>query len=318
MILTVTLNPSLDEWAWLPRLRVGALNRATRAARYPGGKGINVSRVAHELGYPTMALALAGGDDGEILSRLLSQQRIAHQFVTVPGSTRNNYQLQTKTPPTLTQVNTPGPRVSVAVLARLSRRLAALSASAQAVVCSGSLPPGAPPSTYRRLIARLNRRVLTVLDASGPALREGLRARPWLIKPNRQEAEELLGCRLRRARDVLRGAQALCEQGAQHAIISLGGAGAVLASAKTRQVWRAQAPKVRVQSAVGAGDALVAGLLVGWLRTRSMEQAFRLGVACGSATAMTPGTELCHRADVERLRSRVTLRMLDVAGTGAL
>ena len=313
MILTVTLNPSLDEWAWLPRLRVGALNRAARAARYPGGKGINVSRVAHELGYPTVALALAGGDDGEILSRLLSQQHIAHQFVTVPGSTRNNYQIQTETPPILTQVNTPGPRVSAAVLARLSLRLATLAASAQAVVFSGSLPPGAPPSTYRRLIARLNRRVLTVLDASGPALRDGLRARPWLIKPNRQEAEELLGYRLRRARDVLRGAQALCERGAQHAIISLGGAGAVLASAKTRQVWRAQAPAVRVQSAVGAGDALVAGFVVGWLRTRSLEEAFRLGMACGSATVLTPGTELCHQSAVERLHRLVTGRAMPPA-----
>ena len=106
MILTVTLNPSLDEWTFLSALRVGALNRAHAFARYPGGKGINVSRVIHELRGRTTAVALAGGDDGAILGRLLAQQRIPYQFVTVPGSTRNNYQIQTTAPRALTQVNT--------------------------------------------------------------------------------------------------------------------------------------------------------------------------------------------------------------------
>ena len=309
MILTVTLNPSLDEWMFLDTLRVGGLNRARAFARYPGGKGINVSRVVHELGGQTVAVALAGGDDGAILSRLLTAQHIAHQFVSVPGSTRNNYEIQTTTPRALTQLNMPGPRVSSGVLARLTRVVSRCAVKAQAVVYSGSLPPGAPPSTYRRLITRLAaHQVLTVLDASGPALRHGLTARPWLIKPNRAEAEELVGRRLRTRAQVMRAAVALTQRGPAHVLISLGEEGAVLASAAAQRCWVAQAPAVRVQSTVGAGDSMVAGFVLGWLRTHALEEAFRWGMACGTATALTPGTELCHRADVERLSRRVTVR----------
>ena len=100
VIVTVTLNPSLDEWVLLPRLRVDELNRAVAFQRYPGGKGINVSRVIHELKARTLAVAVAAGSDGLILSQLLTRQGIRHQFVTVPGSTRNNYQIHTTSPKT--------------------------------------------------------------------------------------------------------------------------------------------------------------------------------------------------------------------------
>ena len=309
MIVTVTLNPSLDEWVYLPRLRLGELNRAERAVRYPGGKGLNVSRVVHELGGKTLAVALAGGPDGRILAELLRQQRIPYRFIDVPGSTRNNYHIHTTRPRALTQINTPGPRVSRRVFTTIERLVGRLSAGAACVVLSGSLPPGLPMSTYQRLMAR-DCRPLTVLDTSGPALRAGLAAAPWLIKPNRQEAEELLGHALGRLADVARAARALTRRGPRLVLISLGAGGAVLASQAHAAVLWAAPPAVPVDSAVGAGDSLVAGFVLGWRRTHSLREALRLGVACGAACAMTPGTELCHRSDVLRLKGRVTLRTL--------
>ncbi|MBI3011184.1 MAG: 1-phosphofructokinase, partial [Candidatus Omnitrophica bacterium] len=307
-IATVTLNPSLDEWMSLPALRAGELNRATGFARYPGGKGINVSRVVRELGERTVALALAGGEDGEILRRLMNRLSIPHDFVAVEGTTRNNYKIRTARPRALTEINTEGPRASRSVLRRLEERLLRRRPPPQCVVLSGSLPPGSPPGIYRRWIRILERRgIPTILDSSGAALAEGLRARPWLIKPNRFEAGELLGARLRRLADVAEAAKRLVARGPSLAVISLGPDGAVLASRMSDRVLMATPPTVPVDSAVGAGDSLVAGFVVGWRRTRSLHEALRLGVACGTAAAMTPGTELCHRADVQRVKPRVRL-----------
>jgi 1-phosphofructokinase family hexose kinase len=306
MIATVTLNPSLDEWIELDALRSGQLNRSRRFARYPGGKGINVSRVVHELGGRTHALALAGGEDGAILEKLLARMAIPRTFVAVGGTTRNNYKILTAQPPALTEINTPGPRVALADLARLMRRLLRLRPAPRCAVFSGSLPPGAPASIYRRWIAALRRRGMpSVLDASGEALRQGCAARPWLIKPNRQEAEELLGARIGTSREAIRAARRLLALGPSAAILSLGREGAVLAAADPPGVWVAQPPRVRTVSAVGAGDSLVGGVVTGWAQGRPLPEAFRLGVASGTASAMTPGTELCHRAAVARLAPRV-------------
>ena len=311
MITTVTLNPSLDEWLRLPRLRLGELNRAEAFQRYPGGKGINVARVCHELGEAAMAVAMAGGDDGKILGALLTQQGIPYRFVTVQGTTRNNYQIHTKRPPTLTQINCAGPRVSASALDRLERLLCRLQRRSACMVLSGSLPPGAPSTTYHRLIRTLSRRrMLTVLDTSGSALKRGLSARPWLIKPNRAEAKELLGMTLRRIADVGHAARHLAQRGPSVVIISLGPDGAVLAAKDQSPVWWARPPRARVQSTVGAGDSLVAGCVIGWLKTRSLLEALRLGMACGVASVMTPGTELCHADDVKRLQRRITMRIV--------
>jgi len=317
VIATVTLNPSLDEWVELPALRPGRLHRATSFARYAGGKGINVSRVVHELEAATRAFALAGGEDGAILRTLLQRLAIPQAFVTLAGSTRNNYKIQTRAPRLLTEINTPGPRVPKTALRALERRLFRQRPAPRCVVLSGSLSPGVPHDLYRRWIRRLHRLgIPAVLDSSGAALRHGLRARPWLIKPNRHEAEELLQRRLSRMEDVADAASALTAQGPALVIISLGADGAVLAGrvgspvAALVQAWLARPPVVKADSAVGAGDSLIGGFLVGWARRLNLLEAFRLGVACGAATAMTPGTELCHRADVRRLVGRVTIRRL--------
>ena len=309
MIATVTLNPSLDEWMQLRSLRVGMLNRAAGFARYPGGKGINVSRVVRELGGRTVAFALAGGEDGVILRELLNRLRIPHEFVTVAGLTRNNYKIRTERPRALTEINMAGPRMPASAVHALQQRLLRRRPAPQCVVLSGSLPPGVPASIYQGWITRFRRRgIPSVLDASGGALKLGLAARPWLVKPNRQEAQEVLGRPIRHRAEAVEAARGLLARGPQLVILSLGGAGAVLASGAG--VWEARPPVVKADSAVGAGDSLVAGFLVGWSKTRDLAAAFRWAIASGTAAAMTPGTELCHRRDVVTLLRRVSIRRL--------
>lgn len=311
MIATVTLNPSLDEWVSLPVLRVGALNRAAGFARYAGGKGINVSRVVAELGEPTLALAPIGGEDGVTFRKLMTRLAIPHHFLHIPGTTRNNYKILTTTPRTLTEINTAGPRVSSRDVARLLHRLLTHRPRPRCVAFCGSLPPGTPHALYAHWIRRLRAQAMPcVLDASGAALRAGLRARPWLIKPNRQEAEALLGIRLTSGRRIREALEILRHHGPALVIVSLGKDGAFLAARDQAAVWWAKPPAVKVQSSVGAGDSLVGGFLVGWLRRHPLPEALRLGVAAGTAAAMTPGTELCHRTDVQRLLSRVSVRRI--------
>jgi 1-phosphofructokinase family hexose kinase len=311
MIATVTLNPSLDEWVRLDTLRLGALNRAVSFTRYPGGKGINVSRVIHELGGRTVALALAGGDDGHILSRLMRGLAIPHEFIEGPGVTRNNYKIVTGRPRRLTEINTPGPPVARGTLRRLRQRLVRLRPTPRCVVLSGSLPPKAASGTYRDWIVALRRRgIPSALDTSGPALREALAAGPWLIKPNRQEAEEVLQRPLSRIEQAVGAAQALRRGGPSVVILSLGRDGALMAAGQPDGVWRGLPPAVRADSPVGAGDSLVGGFLTGWASGLTLVEAFRLGIASGTASALTPGTELCHFADVHRLLPRVTVKRL--------
>jgi 6-phosphofructokinase 2 len=308
-VYTVTLNPSLDEWIDVDALRVGELNRARAFSRYVGGKGINVSRVVHELGGRTLALSFAGGPDGHIFRLQLEELGLPHRLIAVDGLTRNNYKIRSARPKGLTEINAPGPAVTRGDLRAMERLLSQRSPRPSAAVFSGSVPPGAPDGVYAGWIRAARARGLwTALDASGAALRAGLRGRPWLTKPNRHEAEELLGGRLSTTARVIDGARAIGRLGASLVVISLGADGAVLVEARSGEVWLAAAPRVRVVSAVGAGDSLVAGFVVGWLRSRSLTEAFRLGVACGTATALTPGTELCHRTDVRRLVGRVKLR----------
>ena len=310
MIVTVTFNPSLDEWVRVPRFAPGALNRAVSFARYVGGKGINVSRVVRELGGRTIAVGFAGGADGHILTTGLDALGVPHWLVHVPGSTRNNFKILSDHPKSFTEVNCPGPRVTRDAAGRMHRALHRLvrPRRTRALVLSGSLPPGLPDGIYAALLRQFRRPgLLTVLDASGAALRAGLRESPWLIKPNRQEAEELVGARMRGRAAVAKAAKALTRRGPSLVMISLGPEGAALASAAHEDVLWATPPAVRVVSAVGAGDSTVAGFLMGWRRTRSLPGALRLAMACGTACVMTPGTELGHRRDIERLAPKVKI-----------
>ncbi len=311
MIATVTFNPSLDEWVTLRALRTGELNRANGFARYPGGKGINVSRVVHELGGRTVAYGLAAGIDGRLLRDLMRSLHIHHVFVDVAGTTRNNYKIISDHPRQLTEINTPGPAISRADLASLKRLVLERRSLPRLLVLSGSLPPGAPATTYRAWIAQAKQsRVPVVLDASGAAFRAGLGAKPWLIKPNRNEAAECLGRSISTLNEAVAAAVALQRKGPEIVALSLAEEGALLVYGNPIQVWHARAPKIKVNSAVGAGDSLVGGLVTGWLQGRPLQEAFKLGVACGTATALTPGTELCHRKDVLRIEKQVRLRRL--------
>jgi len=308
MILTATPNPAIDYTIRVDAVRL-AQRHAYRAPQLdPSGKGINVSRMVRRLGEPTFATGFVAGEIGAFLDRTLGEEGVAREFVRVEGQTRISVTILTDDEGA-THFHGPGPQVGPPDLARLRELVDRRLPGARAFVLSGSLPPGMPPEACRDLIASArSRNVLSVLDADGDPLRCGLEARPSLVKPNRGEAERFLGRPLPGLTDVARAARELVERGAETAVISLGGEGAVCAHAG--RVWHFAGPRVPAARAVGAGDSLVAGLVIALLRGQSPPEALRLSAAAAAATALTPGTGLGSAEDVRRLIPEVTVTPL--------
>jgi len=306
VIASVTLNPSLDEHIVVNRLVVEEANRWVRLRRYAGGKGIDVSRAIHEMGGMTVAYGFIGGSNGRAIEILLDEEGVLFSFTPINQETRANFIITDMTTSQQTRIDAPGPRVSKRELERFRKKLRQVRPVPKMVALGGSVPPGVPVSIYRDIIAECREnRVKTILDAEGQWFIEGIKARPYLIKPNVREAETLLGRPLATEQSIIEAALDLVATGIEVVVISRGKDGVIGAS--KRSVFKAVPPPVKVKSRVGAGDCTVAGLALKLAYGESLEDACRLGVAMGTAAVLTPGTELCHRADVERLLPKIKI-----------
>lgn len=308
MILTVTLNPSVDHSVSVARWRKGRTNRPTAFWRDPGGKGVNVSRIIHRLGGDTTAYVLVGGAPGQLVREALEREGVALNLVEVGGDTRINTIITDLSDGTQTRLNLPGPQVSADELETLYQRLDAAPDPAFFVV-GGSLPQGVLPEVYETLISAFKARgVRTILDADGDPLRCGVRALPYLIKPNEFEIAELVGERLRNLEEFIAATEELVGKAAEVVVVSIGEQGGVAAG--EGHTWRVRSPHVEPVSAVGAGDSMVGALALALARGESLEDALRWGTAAGAAAVMTPGTELSHPKEIHRLLPHVQVERI--------
>lgn len=296
MIATVTLNPALDRLLEIEALSADDANRVLKEVHYAAGKGIDGSRVIHELGGDTVALGLVGGNDGAELAKRLHDEGVETDFVEIPGETRVNLLLYERSTGRQYLVNAGGPPADPACLEAVIERVRKHRPGT--VIVAGSIPSGVGGDAYARIVSALPG-VRVFVDADGEALASAIAATPWAIKPNRHEASRLLGRAVETEAAAAAAARELAGRGIEHVIVSLGKAGAVLCHGG--RVWRGVAPSVKVLSAVGAGDAMVATYTLRTEEGREPAEAFQWALAAGAAVALTPGTELCHRPDVERL-----------------
>jgi 6-phosphofructokinase 2 len=309
MIATVTLNPSLDKTITVKRLVLDEANRWTNLQRDPGGKGINVSRVLHELDYDTVAYGFNGGVEGEVLGQLLRKQGVPFDFTPIEGEIRSNLIITNTETRRQTRIDAPGPRITGNELDNLINKLRSIKLKPDFFVFAGSVPPGIPHTIYRTLIEMAKEEgVKTVLDCDGDWLKEGIKAVPSVIKPNVHEAQELLGKKLNDEASLIGAVESLLSRGIEVVMISRGKEGVIVSDGK--KMLKAVSAPVNVSSTVGAGDSAIAGLLLKLSRGDNLEEAARLAVAAGTATALTPGTELCHREDVEKLLPLVEVTVL--------
>lgn len=302
MIYTITMNPCLDRHLEVERLVPDDTNRIISETRYAAGKGIDVSVVIKELGGESTALGFVGGYDGLELEGRLVNRGVQCDFTATSGETRTNIHIYDRSNATRTSISVPGAEIAPAELASFCRRVRHLVPPPTFVALSGSVPRGVTKSIYRQMIPWLKEQgARVVLDADGEALQEGIKSAPFLIKPNIHEASRLLGQDLSELApaQIADAAQQLLRHGLEVVVISMGARGLLVLDANTRS--HVQTTEVKVQSTIGSGDSVVAGLMLGIARGQSLTESATLGAACGAATAMTPGTELCRRADVEEL-----------------
>jgi 1-phosphofructokinase family hexose kinase len=311
VIITVTLNPSLDRTLTVPCITFGGVLRATASRLDWGGKGFNASRALQALGTESVTMGLVGGPTGQVLERGLCGMGIATDLMSIAGETRTNVVVTEAEGERYVKVNEPGPAIHKDELAVFLDRVSARVCPGDLWILSGSLPPGVPPGFYARLVRLVQAQgARALLDASGEPLRLGCAASPYLVKPNAVEAAEMTGLQIQTDSDAFDAARAFLGHGVEYVALSLGARGLLLASAQ--QVVRAKPPRVQARNPVGAGDALLSGLAWALERDLSLEEMARWGVAAGTAAAMHEGVSTGTRAEVQALHDEIQAETLNV------
>lgn len=310
--VTVALNPALDQTIEVERLTVGEVNRALTMQVDVGGKGINVASCLADFGIRTAVTGLLGRENAAPFEALFQAKAIANQCFYLDGQTRINTKLVDRTSGETTDINLPGPALSAdaieAQLERLMTRLDGLVDQALWIVLAGSLPPHWPTDTYRRLIDHLHRRGARVaLDASGAALASAIAAGPDIAKPNRDELAELVGRPLSNTDEVMDAARELLARtpGLRLLVVSMGADGALFISRE--ESWLAHPAKVELISTVGAGDAMVAGIIAARLGELSLAESAKLATAFSAAKLARLGPHLPAVEEVLSLAQHVSL-----------
>lgn len=296
MIYTVTFNPALDYYITVEDFKEDVTNKTVTELILPGGKGLNVSQVLNNLGFENIALGFAAGFTGEEVCRLAEEAGCKTDFIRVgEGMSRINIKFQDR--PGM-EINGKGPEIDEKNIEKLFEKLDKLNRG-DILVLAGSIPPSVSSSVYCDICSRLaDKGILLVVDATREALKKVLPLKPFLIKPNHHELGELFGVTINTTEEAAEYAKKLQKEGAVNVLISMAEKGAVLV-AQTGRVYTRPAPEGKVVNAVGAGDSMVAGFLAGFLKTGSYEQAFKMGIAAGSASAFSE--KLATKEEVDRL-----------------
>lgn len=318
MIYTVTFNPSLDYIVSVKDFQMGMTNRTSEELMLPGGKGINVSIVLHALGFQNVALGFTAGFVGEEIKRRIGEFGVEPDFIDIQeGNSRINLKLKSSDG---TEINGMGPNIPKEKVEELMTKLEALK-QGDVLVLAGSIPASMANEIYKDIIEKMApKEVIVVVDATSELLLKVLPYRPFLIKPNHHELSEIFKRTLADKREVARYAKILQDMGARNVLVSMGGQGAVLV-AEDGAVYEADAPKGKLVNSVGSGDSMVAGFVAGYLGRQntggekesssgSPKEAFRLGVAAGSASAFSEN--LATKEEIEEVLKRVVINNMEL------
>ena len=312
MIYTLTLNPAVDRELTVPAVEFDSVLRASESRVDFGGKGFNVSRLLKGMGTPSTAVGFLGGRSGDLLQDGLQSLGIGTDFVRVPGETRTNVSIVTQMHDHYIKVNEKGPLVEADKQRELIEKIASLAKPGNWWVLAGSLPPGVPDDFYAHIVHVLNEHEAhAILDTSGESLQAGCAEKPYLVKPNVEEARALTGLPMDSPFEIATAAAEICRLGAQNVVVSMGKSGALLYT--THETWLTHTPMIEEQNPIGAGDSMVGGLVWALTQGIALKEALGWGVASGAATASLPGTEVGSRPLIEELFSQVRFERLEIA-----
>ncbi len=305
-VLTITLNPAIDVSTTIPSLLPEKKLRCSAPEFVPGGGGINVSRVLHHMGYPSTALFMAGGHTGSFLTGLVQQEGIDTLVVPIAGNTRQNLIVHDASNNLQYRFGMPGPAVAESEWRNCLQMLKEAKDFTYAVI-SGSNPLGVIPDFYAEAADIVKaKKMKLILDTSGEALQFALQQGVFLAKPNLGELSHLVGGKELDANSVVEAARAIINKGNCEAlVVSMGAAGAMLITNK--EYYHEPAPAIKIKSTVGAGDSMVAGLIIGMQKKLSWREVLKYGVAAGTAATIDAGSGLCTKENIEKIRSFFTV-----------
>lgn len=300
MIYTVTVNPSIDYIVQLQNLTLGEVNRMDYDNMLPGGKGINVSRILQELGHESVAWGFLGGFTGNFVEDALKKVGLKSDFTSIKGNTRINVKIKAQEE---TEINGKGPQLSADELDQFKAKFDNLTVD-DTVVFAGSLLPGLGDDFYFDLIKIIRSKgAQFVIDTTGDSLLKTLPEHPLVVKPNNHELAEMFHVKFNGMDDIVKYAKKLLEMGAQHVLISMAGDGGLMVTKD--KVYRSLAPKGTVINSVGAGDSMLAGFTGTFAETKDPVEAFRYGLASGSATAFSE--DLATRAKIDEILPQIKI-----------
>ncbi len=296
MIYTVTFNPAVDYVMRLDTMKTGTVNRSEKEEIYFGGKGINVSLVLKQLGIESTALGFLAGFTGKAIEDGVAAQGIRTDFVRLEkGNSRINVKIKAEKE---TELNGQGPEISENAVRQLFEKLEKLK-NDDMLILAGSIPDTLPADIYERILEKLSGKgIRFVVDATKDLLKNVLKYKPFLIKPNNHELGEIFGVTPKTNDDIIKYAGELQKMGAQNVLVSMAGDGSILTD-ENGNTHIMGVPKGKVVNSVGAGDSMVAGFVAGYLEKKDYDYALRLGTASGSATAFSAG--LAQKEDIYKL-----------------
>jgi 1-phosphofructokinase len=310
-VVTVTINPAIDQTVVIPNFTAGAVNRVQSFQLDPGGKGINVASFLSDFGQPATVTGFLGADNDEIFRRFFARKGIEDRCVRIAGQTRIGVKISDEVQRQTTDINFPGQAPSPADIAHLFAILRELATSCEWFVLSGSIPAGVSAGIYREMVTMLSGKKV-VLDTSGEGFRQAVAAGPWLVKPNVDELGEFAGERLPTPAAIVQVARALVQRhGISSVVVSMGKEGAIFVEGQ-ETVW-AVPPSVEVKSTVGAGDAMVAGIVAGKIRGLALAECARLATAFSMSAITHIGSGLPSVTAVQLGMEQVTIRELSNA-----
>lgn len=307
-VVTVTINPAIDQTLTIPNFTAGAVNRVQTSQMDAGGKGVNVASILADFGQPVSVTGFLGAENDNIFRRFFEAKGIVDRFIRIPGQTRIGVKVVDPLRDQTTDINFPGETPDAAAIEDLFAILRELAATCEWFVLAGSIPAGVDSGIYRDMVATLRGKKV-VLDTSGEAMRKAVTAGPWLIKPNVHELEEFAGEPLRTPPAIVAVARDLIQRhGIASVVVSMGKDGAIFVES-SEVVW-AVPPSVQVKSTVGAGDAMVAGIVAAKTRGFSLAETARLATAFSTSAISHIGSGLPSLDAVQAAREQVTIREL--------
>ena len=309
MIYTLTLNPALDKEYRVTTLVLDEVVRSKQARIDFGGKGFNVSRMLRRLGVDCIALGFVGGYTGDILSQGLESLGIRTELTRIDGETRTNVSIVGEKDSHYLKINEEGPSVSQDEMNTLLRKIDTITRQGDFWVLAGSVPNKVPDDIYFKIIQKVNQAgAFAILDSSGLPLKLGIKAKPFLIKPNVDELSQLIGREILDIIDLSDVAQELHSQGIQNILVSMGEKGALLSALSHQFVGRSSA--ISVMNPIGAGDAMIAGYIWRLIEGDSTEAALHWSIACGTAATSLPGTETPSLERVRACYQKISVKAL--------